>query len=466
MDHNDTPKLGDFAVAFRLKSLTLRNSSTESASPPPSGQKQPLSLGNFSKLYHQLGVTKPLLNFPLPQSCEDNEVSVPSESDSSLAPKHPQTSQVISEAIPFVISPPAVSFLGIPTPDINSIPSLAFDSGIDSETGHSDNDLSVDSLRPLGAVTPPSTLEVEVVGLEDYPIAQTPKLKKLKSKKYHSHHQDASNIIRYDTIGRPKPVQHVLSYQLSKYGPIIEIHDHVTTFEEKHSNLMRKLVSTHACDSLLQRQKPEMVSNGIHVFIDMSNIMIGFQNALRAKYKLAESVRLVPLPRLNLSFLHKLLVRDRHHEMLNVGCSMHPSRDEPLFVQEYQDIGYRVDIRHRRPEQATEDIVRTESAHTRYVEDMVDETLQIRIGESVMQYFDKPGTLVLATGDARPAKYSDGFLAYARRALKMGWNIEVVSWKASRSAAWKRLMLENSPDLVGGMRFVELDHYLDELWMH
>jgi hypothetical protein len=94
---------------------------------------------------------------------------------------------------------------------------------------------------------------------------------------------------------------------------------------------------------------------------------------------------------------------------------------------------------------------------------MVDETLQIRIGESVMQYFEMPGTLVIATGDARPAKYSDGFLAYAQRALKMGWSVEVVSWKASLSSAWSTLLKDNT--IGSRFRIIELDQFVDELWI-
>lgn len=466
MSNVDSPKLGDFAAAFRLKSLALRTSDARPAF-SPSQESQPAALGNFSKLYERLGVGKALSSLSLLQS---PAAKAPVVSDIAQPPKTPHVS---SKAVPITIPPPTVSFLDIPPPDINHLPALAFDSGIDSETGGSENDLRAQNLRSIVAITPPSSLEVEIVPTEGYHQRQTSKSKskskKLKSKDNVIRHQGPSNIIRFETVGRSEPIRHVLSYQFTKYGPVTQIHDHVATLEERYNTLMGKLVAAHACDSLLGRENPDLVANGIHVFIDMSNIIIGFQNALRAKYKLAESVRFTPLPQLNLFFLHKLLIRDRYSEMLNVGCSMHPDRDEPHFVQELQDIGYRVDIRHRRPEQLrsdTEDYVLSEPARTRYVEDMVDETLQIRIGESVMQHFDKPGTLVLATGDARPAKYSDGFLAYARRALKMGWNIEVVSWKASRSASWKRLMLDHSPELVGAMRFVELDHYLDELWAY
>lgn len=195
----------------------------------------------------------------------------------------------------------------------------------------------------------------------------------------------------------------------------------------------------------------------------MSNIMISFHKALRAKYSLHESVRLVPLPLLNISFFTELLVRFRETRVLNAGCSMHPDRSEPSYVNELRRFGYRVDLRCRQQKNAHDPITSgySPSGSIRYVEDMVDETLQTRIGESVMQYFDKRGTLVLATGDARPAKFSDGFFIYADRALKMGWNVEVVSWKLSLSGAWTN---PTWADPWGDrFRIIQLDDYLDDL---
>lgn len=97
----------------------------------------------------------------------------------------------------------------------------------------------------------------------------------------------------------------------------------------------------------------------------------------------------------------------------------------------------------------------------RYVEDFVDETLQMRIAESVMEYFERQGTLVLATGDAQSAQHSDGFLAYAQRALKMGWNVEVVSWKSSLSSCWtSSAWMARWADRF---RVIELDDFVDDL---
>lgn len=279
---------------------------------------------------------------------------------------------------------------------------------------------------------------------------------------------------------RSKPTEEkkvVLTYQKVKNGPRTAVTDIVKTREAAHEALTKKLVDEHVKDRAISLSLPEVSANGIHVFLDMSNITISFLQTIRAKYRIAESDRFVPLPRINLEFLHALLLRGRTSRVLNVGCSMHPDRSEPDFVQTLRNMDYRVDLRYRKPHDEHH-VVRKQQISssgsgwssdearytpaTRYVEDMVDETLQTRIGESVMEYFQEPGTIVLVTGDARPAKFSDGFFTYAERALKMGWNVEVVSWKSSLSTTWR----DPTWAKQWGARFriIELDRYVDELF--
>ncbi|EXM21204.1 hypothetical protein V3481_003152 [Fusarium oxysporum f. sp. vasinfectum] len=337
-----------------------------------------------------------------------------------------------------------------------------FDPITDSEAGcGSDTDVLPATSYSTAASTPPSSSESPLKHFDE-----TKKNKKSSnSGKGKSHSRDSSepNIVVLGGI-QSNHVRHIISYQHFKYGPLTEIHSSVQTTVVKHEGLMRKLVHEGVIDSMICKDYPTIAENGIHVFVDMSNIIIGFQKALRAKFGLPESSRFVPLPQMNLAFFHELLTRDRYAEWLNVGCSVRPNRNEPSFVQELKDLGYRVDLRSRRPEQSGADDHNTfEAGGFRYVEDMVDETLQIRISESVMQYFEEPGTLVIATGDARPAKYSDGFLTQAQRALKMGWSVEVVSWKASLSSTWTTLLRGQS--IGSRFRIIELDQFLDELWI-
>ncbi|XP_044717614.1 cell wall glucanase (Scw4) [Hirsutella rhossiliensis] len=192
----------------------------------------------------------------------------------------------------------------------------------------------------------------------------------------------------------------------------------------------------------------------------MSNINISFQQTLRAKYSVHESARFTPLPSLDLGLLTEILVRERRVVALNAGCSVLPGKPAPRFIQDLQDRGYHVDLRERAGVSSSDEMS-ARAGPVRYVEDLVDETLQTRIAESVMEYFQAQGTLVIATGDAQPAKYSDGFFTYAERALKMGWNVEVVSWRRSLSSCWKGS--EWTTRWGNRFRIIELDEFVDDL---
>ncbi len=74
---------------------------------------------------------------------------------------------------------------------------------------------------------------------------------------------------------------------------------------------------------------------------------------------------------------------------------------------------------------------------------------------------EEPGTMVLATGDAAQAQFSDGFKQHATRALRVGWKVEVVSWNRTISSAW------SDPGFLaeygGQFRIIELDEFIEEL---
>lgn len=253
------------------------------------------------------------------------------------------------------------------------------------------------------------------------------------------------------------------------------------TKAQKHESLSVKLARHFVNDSLTQSQYRTADSNAVHVFLDHSNINISFRRALQSKFANGDfSARFNPSPEFNLEFFSEILLRGRQVRILNAGCSTRPDHPQPAFVDELRRLGYHVDVRERKPVVGDPKPHHTKthasSKHprkrktagaphddTRYVEDLVDETLQTRIGESVMEFFQDQGTLVLATGDGKPAKYSDGFFAYADRALRMGWNVELVSWNLGLSSSW------SDPEWTRkwGPRFriIQLDEFLDDLWV-
>lgn len=66
----------------------------------------------------------------------------------------------------------------------------------------------------------------------------------------------------------------------------------------------------------------------------------------------------------------------------------------------------------------------------------VDENLHLNMMHSILDSIKEPGTMVLATGDAAAAEFSDGFKQHAIRALENGWHFELVSWQRPISCAW------------------------------
>ena len=99
-------------------------------------------------------------------------------------------------------------------------------------------------------------------------------------------------------------------------------------------------------------------------------------------------------------------------------------------------------------------------ASEKRVEQAVDEILHLKILESVVDA-KKPATIVLATGDAAEAEYSEGFLKMVERALEKSWKVELVSFKRNISGAYRKKDFKSR----WGSKFkiIELDEYVEEL---
>lgn len=317
-----------------------------------------------------------------------------------------------------------------------------------SDSDHDSRNLSEsnDALTPATTPPTPPNKFKKTVSSKETPSKRTQASHDLLTllREESKHSQDTSHV------------QPLLSYHASKSSPLSVIWGTLRTQEEAHESLGVKLIIQHTNDRVTSISHPRITSNGIHVFLDLSNIEISFQHTLKLRHDLADTVRFSAAPKLNLEFLNEILTRGRPAHSLHVGCSMKPGDKEPRYVRDLNDLGYHVDLRKRKLDDSD-----PLDQRTRYVEDLVDETLQTRIGEAVMEYHTKQGTIVLATGDAKPAQYSDGFFQYVNRALRMGWNVEVVSWKSSLSESWRNL---NSSGKWGDkFRIIELDNFIDEL---
>lgn len=96
----------------------------------------------------------------------------------------------------------------------------------------------------------------------------------------------------------------------------------------------------------------------------------------------------------------------------------------------------------------------------KWVEQGVDEILHLKMLESIVDT-EEPSTMIVATGDAAKAEYSEGFMKMILRALKKGWKVELVAWGKSISMDYRRADFTNM--WAGRFRIIELDQYAEFL---
>jgi len=236
------------------------------------------------------------------------------------------------------------------------------------------------------------------------------------------------------------------------------------------------LTYTHDTPHTLPNPDP----TGIHVFVDISNILIGLHDAIKLKAGMPRSAR---LSRQKLSFHNLSLVLERGRPAAKRCLA---GSDMLECIDEARQIGYETNILERvtkekvlTPRQryfkARDRVERSGASSggeatsgtdeeiqtvTKRMEQAVDEILHLNMMLSIVDTAE-PSTIVLATGDAAEAEYSDGFLAMCERALSKGWKVEVVSWKQNMSFAYRR---KDWADRWGGrFKIIELDEFVDQL---
>lgn len=213
---------------------------------------------------------------------------------------------------------------------------------------------------------------------------------------------------------------------------------------------------------------------GIHVFVDISNIMIGFHDCLKVARDMPREthVRRVPLEFHNLSLV---LERGRPAaKRVLVGSDRFP------VVQQAKSIGYETNILERvhKAKEMTSHLKKfrsgaagsgietsgsettTMAAIEKWVEQGVDEILHLKILESLVDV-ERPSTIVLATGDAAEAEYSGGFLRMVERALEKGWMVELVSFRLNTSNAYSRREFRMKWGQM--FKWIQLDDFVEQL---
>lgn len=236
----------------------------------------------------------------------------------------------------------------------------------------------------------------------------------------------------------------------------------------------------------------------VHVFVDMSNIFIGFEEHYRTKNSIPKSKYMHLQPAFFLfRQLAYILERDRivvKRKLAGSVASAYEQERPPAHFIEAEAAGYdtakmlRV-AKHdhsvprfgRKPQRyvsgpapSTHDWTTTSGDESgegsrsspvlcpriKLGEQGVDENLHLAMQSSLVDY-DYPGTMVLATGDAKEAEFSEGFAHYAMKAMDRGWNVEVVSWKKCLSSVWRRAPFADKYSKQ--FRIIELDTFYEDL---
>jgi len=254
------------------------------------------------------------------------------------------------------------------------------------------------------------------------------------------------------------------------------------TIEEKRLKLVMKL--NH---KIAYRRIPSMEeSRPLHIFVDCSNIVIGFYNELKIRRGLDVMAR-TRKPPLSWEALAFILERCRpiaRKVLVGSSDSHHVHRDRPSKTPDYmieaQNLGYELNVldkvfKYKSPtptkKKGKGNGYATTSGHSSgsdgnsmasrvVAEQAVDELLHMKMLESIVDTHT-PATIVLATGDAAEAEFSGGFLKNVERALVKGWKVELVAWSAGLSREYQSSAFLKK--WKGRFTIIELDDFSEEL---
>lgn len=196
----------------------------------------------------------------------------------------------------------------------------------------------------------------------------------------------------------------------------------------------------------------------IHVFIDNSNILVGFLAYCRQHAKRSKGQR--PKPTLDYNALFTILERERNIARKVLVAS------SPLYqpLEKAGQAGYEVSVLKRVKSDTQTDFSDYQSPFEMEKEQCVDELLHLKILESLLDYH-APATLVLASGDGKDAEYFEGgFHKCVIKALERGWKVEIISWK--RQLSQNFLNKKFLSKWEGLYHVVFLDWFATELGCH
>ncbi|KAK3301542.1 uncharacterized protein B0H64DRAFT_370643 [Chaetomium fimeti] len=287
-------------------------------------------------------------------------------------------------------------------------------------------------------------------------------------------------------LAEEQPWKGFTCYEVAaKFGNDQLVPKYWTTTRGKERYVRHKIGDLKLDDAKLRsdRFSGSVARNPVHIFVDLSNIIIGFYDSMKESRGISVNKR-VMAPAFSFKNFDTILTRDRNVAKRIVAGSLANSysKRRPGYMVQAQDLKYEMNIlervpkpaspvRKRKPKAGARDLdAPTSGADTsgddcfvgpmKHGEQGVDELLHLKILQSVID--SKPATMVLATGDAATAQYSDGFKKNIERVLAYGWNIELYGWSRNISSAWREP--EFAEQWGHQFKIVELDGFCEELF--
>lgn len=175
----------------------------------------------------------------------------------------------------------------------------------------------------------------------------------------------------------------------------------------------------------------------LNVFWDNSNIWLVGRN-LSSKRKPGQEVTF----RISFARLFEVVVNNRPVDYAFVGGSLPPNND--ALWAKFEGLGAEVE--------------KQERGAIGGGEVAVDQAIQFAMANRIIDA-EKPGTIVLLTGDGSGYQDGKGFIKQLERAVKKGWKIEVVSWDAGCNRYLRQYAVDNGT-------YVSLEPHYDEITFH
>lgn len=199
----------------------------------------------------------------------------------------------------------------------------------------------------------------------------------------------------------------------------------------------------------MDKLNKEDKKNNTYIFIDISNIYIGFYNYVENKYNLLN-------PKINYKSLLNLLENKRNikKRVLIGSCKILKKTKNNKYENKLHEIF-------------------KQNNYTTYIlernskEKGVDELLHNNIMETLL-FTKEIGTLVIATGDGKSSDYTKiSFYYLVLKALEIGWNVEIITWKYQMSKLYihgveLNNLLKNK-EIQKRYNIIILEKYINEL---